>query len=403
GISKTYDLDVDSQYQAPLSKQEDSEIKKEINKLEDLRKKKDKEVYTLLEDPKISQTSKKINTINEQIMNNDEEDRYLIGQYSRAERAGTPEQIKKIEDKLDANQKEIEKLRQSKKSLIKDNPDYKKLENLEEEITKLDSGINGLDQEKKFGKLKSGIWGQVISSEDGDSKVSYSEFIEGFPVIKNTNSEYYYGEVYRFDLGYTVSGQRLSTPKIRRENVDILNLVVDSKYQTCADTQVELYSMWKLRELQKGNANSIDFKISNGETLQYKSDGTYTIWDGKKVISKQFEGDIGEGFDSWITNVQTYSNTGSLKSSLTPVSEINDLKPGDIFTLHPDPKTGYGHTVAIKEIIRIPPNDIDGKIYYKIFAGSDPATNPEIFKKLYSQDEIIDKIKNNDALALRFN
>ena len=158
--------------------------------------------------------------------------------------------------------------------------------------------------------------------------------------------------------------------------------------------------MWELEELEKGNIDSIEFQIANGKKLKYRPDGTYTIWNEntKKVESKSYKGSISGGFKDWISNVQVYSNTGSLRSSLIPITEINDLKPGDLLTLHPDPKTGYGHTKAIKEIIRIPP-DRDGKIYYRLFAGSDPAIDPEIFRDLVSQEEMIDEI-NKGAVIL---
>ena len=400
GKSKIYDLDVNSKYKSLLSKQENDEFAIKINNLENLKQKKDEEINRLINDPSVKQISNEIDKINERISKNNDEYDYLDGQLVRAERAGTQEQVVEIKEKIKKNNEEYDKLKVERNDLTKKNQDYKRLYTLKEDVRELSSEIYDLDEIKKIGKTRTGVWGQILTSENGDSQVSYSEYIEGFPVIKNTEVKNYYGEVYRPDLGYTVSGRRLPEPKTVIKDVDILDLIVDSKYQTCADTQVELHSIWELEELEKGNIDSIEFQIANGKKLKYSPDGTYTIWNAntKKVESKSYKGSISGGFKDWISNVQVYSNTGSLRSSLIPITEINDLKPGDLLTLHPDPKTGYGHTKAIREIIRIPP-DRDGKIYYKLFAGSDPAIDPEIFRDLVSQEEMIDEI-NKGAVIL---
>ena len=209
-----------------------------------------------------------------------------------------------------------------------------------------------------------GLFGKIISSQDNDPQVSYAEYIECFPVIKNAN-------VKKFGSNW-----------ISERNTDILDLKVDSKLQTCADTQIELYALWGFEELKKGNKENIKFKIGNGKTLQYNSDGTYTIWTGSDIISKSYNGNFEEGFNSWITNVEAYANSGSLKDSLIPV-EIDDLKPGDLLILNPDLETGYGHTKSVKEII-----EIKGEKYYRFFAGSDPAIDARIYSNLYSAKDL---------------
>lgn len=403
GETKNYDLDVESSFRLSLSEEEKNEMAEEIVELKKLINQKEEEHNSLLENPEIVEISGEIYELEGYLIDLEGEVDYQYGQLDRAERAGTPEQMKKIQDEIDKIFTEIDKLI-DERNLLEQNPNYKKISDIQLEIRGIRSEMYNKDYQLKLGLKKIseiGIFSEIISSRDGNTEITYSEFIEGFPVIKNADVSYYYGEVYRPDLGYTVSGVRLETPSIREMDVDILDLTVDSKYQTCADTQIDLRALYELEELLlPGRTDSIKFTIANGETLEYKSDGIYTIWDPNQneVVIKNYGENIGTNFEKWVANVQAYTNTGSLRDSLKPVSELDNLKPGDLITLHPDPTTGYGHTKGIKEILEIPPDS--GNIYYRLFGGSDPAIDPEIYDKLLSREELIYDLERRYAVIL---
>ena len=67
------------------------------------------------------------------------------------------------------------------------------------------------------------------------------------------------------------------------------------------------------------------------------------------------------------------------------------------FVIEPLPQ-GYGHTIGIKEILEIPPGS--GNIYYKRFAGSDPAQDAVIYNDLISKQELIAQLKSKQAVIL---
>jgi hypothetical protein len=399
GNTKVYDLDISSMFSVALTPEDKARIRNEMVNLKNLKKRKEEELNFLEGVPEIKKISKRIDGLTKEIRNSEEKMEYLGGQLERAERAGTPEQITVINEKIERVSDEYAKIIDTKEDLLK-NSDYKKIFIIKQDIKKINSEIEDKQYhlETGVGETEIGVFGQIIRSQDGDVKVSYSEYIEGFPVIKNTEMKYYYGEVYRPDLGYTVGGQRLAEPKVEMEDVDIFELIVDSQYQTCADTPVELRVLWELEEVKKGNRDKVSFVISNGESLEYRSDGTYTVWSEKekKVVTRKYGKNLGKGFDKWVSNVQAYTNTGSLRKVLEPVTEVNNLKPGDIITLHPDPKTGYGHTVGIKEILEIPPGT--GRIYYRTFSGFDPASDARIYPELYSQDELIKDLERGNII-----
>jgi hypothetical protein len=389
GISSTYKLDVNSRYTSPLSKQELVLIENEIHKLEDDIKINKKEIGKLQNIHSVKETSVMVEDFKSQEEGVNVKINDLIKEWQAAKKAGNMKQVAEVKDKIQLKQKELKKLRNSKYDLIDSNPDYKRLKELGEDNNMLKWDIEGLEESKKEWKKRTGVWGSILTSENGGFKGTHSEFIEGFPVLKNTDIY-----VYTFKDGKIVK-------TIRRggENMDKLNLIVDSKLQTCADTQIELFGMYKLQEMEKGNIDSIEFQIANGKKLEYKSDGTYTIWGSKKIVSKSYKGDIGNGFDNWITNVQAYSNTGSLRASTDQI-DVDDLRPGDLITLRPDSRTGYGHTKAVKEVLEIPPRS--GRIYYRLFAGSDPAIDARIYKNLVSKKEFSDMVGKKDIEFSRF-
>src|SRR3989339_728052 len=268
--------------------------------------------------------------------------------------------------------------------------------------TQSDMKINYLDSSGKLQKYnfdassaykidsekQTGYFAETLSTNNGDAQVSYSEFIEGFPVIKNTNTYYY----------YDAFGNKYKTPVLKKQNKDVLDLIVDSSRQNCATTQRELDILWRWSELEKGNIESFGCEIANGKTLSFSKE-EYSIWDQKsnQVITKKYDENLKyQQLKEFTESVQANTNTGLLAKILIPINNVNDLRPGDMIVQKLDTKTGYGHLVGIKRIIQI-----KGSTYYEIFAGSDPATEAAIYNKLYSQNELL-ALSTRNMNFLRF-
>src|SRR3989339_36253 len=246
-----------------------------------------------------------------------------------------------------------------------------------------DASKGEIDSEKQ-----TGYFAETLSANNGDAQVSYSEFIEGFPVIKNTNTYYY----------YDAFGNKYKTPVLKKQNKDVLDLIVDSSRQNCATTQRELDILWRWSELEKGNIESFGCEIANGKTLSFSKE-EYSIWDQKsnQVITKKYDENLKyQQLKEFTESVQANTNTGLLAKILIPINNVNDLRPGDMIVQKLDTKTGYGHLVGIKRIIQI-----RGSTYYEIFAGSDPATEAAIYNKLYSQNELL-ALSTRNMNFLRF-
>ena len=62
------------------------------------------------------------------------------------------------------------------------------------------------------------------------------------------------------------------------------------------------------------------------------------------------------------------------------VSNVDDVKAGDVII------GSQGHGMAIKEVLEIPPDS--GKKYIRVFAGSMPAIDPEVYRELVSFDHL---------------
>jgi len=386
---RTYDLDVESTFKYHLLEEDKEKIKEEMQELRSSKDTYSKEINKLLKKPKIASIRQQINDAHVKIASTDSNTNKLHNQLRLAYKEGDQIKIKEINEQIEKENEEINNLYTIIENLEKDS-NYEGVYTRMGKISKMEREIEVkeflLSQGEEF---RTGALSQVISSEKEGAKITYAQYIQGFPVIKNTNVREYFDN----------KGRRLREPVIFARNLDILPFNVDSAYQTCADTQIELRAMYEFEQIKNGQADSIKFEIANGETLEYNSNGIYTVWDerNKKIIRKR-ENQIGEKFGSWVSNVQAYTNTGSLRNFLKQVNNLDDLKPGDIISLHPDPKTGYGHTKAIKEILEIPPGS--GEIYYKLFAGSDPAIDARIYSTLTSQKELLQQITNNDAVLL---
>ena len=62
------------------------------------------------------------------------------------------------------------------------------------------------------------------------------------------------------------------------------------------------------------------------------------------------------------------------------VNDVDAIKAGDVII------GGRSHGMAVKEVLEIPPNS--GMKYIRVFGGSMPAIDPEIYKRLVSLEHL---------------
>lgn len=377
GKSSKYLLETNSFFRNPLNNAEKADIRLEINSLENQITKNKEELFEIIT-PEILSIEK--------IENQLEASPYIL--LKKALKDASPENLARLEPLIEQHKGKYLRLLDERAEYALFDNTFEKYKKLNKETRPLQIEFHKKISIEKFGAFKVGAFGQVLTSDNGDSQVSYAEYIEAFPVIKNTDVK-----------GYKFKNGKLDSTYVDKENTDILAgpLIPDSNFQACADTQIELRALWELEELQKGNQESIKFKISNGKQLVYNPNkGIYTIWNEgqKKIVTKRFDLNVGGNeFKEWMENIQVYSNSGSLRS-LPTIKNIDDLKPGDFITLGVNPKSGYGHTKAIKQILLI-----NGQKYYRLFAGSDPVIDARIYSGLLSESQLEDYVKNGAVIS----
>ena len=380
---KIYELDGESSTTTKFSSEEKNRISGELDILRLAKQTKEQEYVLLLQSPEDSEAVETIESIDRRINENQQKFEDVLKKTKRSQRKDNLE-IARLEGEYNILQAEREKLRNDVR--------YKKFFVLRDEIDEIDTKIKVNRKIIKRGRITNqGFFGQVIKTENGDASVSYSEYIEGFPVIKNAGSKLYYAD--------RKSKERLETPKIIMKRRDILDLPVISSLQTCADTQIKLNADWQMQQMSDGKIGAVKFKLSNDKTLEYRSDGTYTMWSTERGLVEFRDENFGESYDKWASNIMAFTSTGSLRETLVPVNDINDIRPGDVLTFEPNSQ-GYGHTAAIKDIIEIPPGS--GNIFYRRFAGSDPAIDTRIYPELFSGEDLKTNLDYFDMQIHRF-
>ena len=136
---------------------------------------------------------------------------------------------------------------------------------------------------------------------------------------------------------YTVS---LPKEKIdTRKNVDILGLPITNPYMTASGIQHYLRFQYLLRA-------GMDAR---------------SLYPGKGEASDE----------AFIQRVMKNTNTGTLTRDLCAVNNAADLRAGDIITTV---REGYGHAVGVLEVLQI-----EGNKYFKLFAGSYPASSVRVY------------------------
>ena len=202
GEKKTYDLDVDKTFFTSLTDDERKKLLEE-NKGLTLKLNQVKSAIKDLEtNPKIKKEFKKISAeldnINEKLFGEGfkkglyEQYKYQQGQLARA--LLNPEKDKQLQEStVNKIKSEMENINQNIFALIKEKGAIitgevgGKYQQLKTELDNLEAKFNGNTAKMvaDLGQEKTGAFGQIISSQNGDAKLSYQEFIEGYPLLKN--------------------------------------------------------------------------------------------------------------------------------------------------------------------------------------------------------------------------
>ncbi|MBT6774167.1 hypothetical protein HOA91_02250 [Candidatus Woesearchaeota archaeon] len=384
GEKKTYDLDVDKTFFTSLSDEERQELLEENKGLTLRFNQINSAMEELKANPEIQKVESKLDEINGKLLGTFdivsetpiaglyEEYKYQEGQLARA--LLTPNDNKQLQEiTVNDIKSKMENINQNIFALIKERDELVEGEvasayyQLRTESSTLGSKID--DNTKRIvvdlGQQKTGAFGQIISSQDGNAKLSYQEFIEGFPLLKNDYVLEFTAEVYKPKKGITVGEEILKVPIIKSSNADSLDLDILNRAQECIDTQFRL-----AYEYAKATGRNICY--NNGETCLSQFEGKE-----QKFITGWMSG---TGTKTYVNGIgKEIKNVGSWSNDIQIVNDYEDIQPGDVILRS-------GHAIGIKEVIRIPP--VTGKKYFKKFAGSQPALSAHVYDDYVSVDEL---------------
>ena len=388
GEKKTYDLDVDTKYYAHLNEEEELKLSNRNNDLDIRANLLKEQIKKIEQNPQVKDEFLKVKTelkkIREKLEGNGISERGLLGDYQyqegqreRAVRTGNEKETERIEKEMKIIKQQISNLEKKKNEIIGSDVsgEYYKLD-LELRNIKKAKDKNNEKLNSNMGVKKTGAFGQIVTSNNGDAKLSYQEYIEGHAVLKNDYTLQFTREVYKPEAGITVGGEILKSPIIYASNQDSLDLDILNGAQECIDTQFRL---------------AYEYALATGKNIFYDNGRTC-------LRSNQFEGKEQKFIEGWMssTGTKTYANgvgretrkAGSWDRDIQiiPPTHYDKIQPGDVILLD-------GHAIGIKEVIEIPPGS--GKIYFKKFAGSQPAISAHIYDRYVSIDELKrDKNKN---------
>ncbi len=259
---------------------------------------------------------------------------------------------------------------------LKNHPLYKQITSLIEEANVVQDKMDNIDRKLTSGDAgeRTGAFGQLVLSDDGTSKVSYQEYIQGFPVRKNAEALQWYKYEDKKNI-------KLKTPRVFFVNRDVLDLDV-LNLQECIDTQFRL-----AYEYAKATGRDICFYYNGRQCLRDpKYKGNSRAFLHKWMLNKGTTQRDKHGNIVYNSKVGTsgYSNAvrdGHWKDDIqvVPPSDYGNVQPGDVLLLN-------GHAKGIKEIIEIPPGS--GVKYARTFAGSQPAIDGRQYERLMRLDKI---------------
>ncbi len=380
GEKLIYDLNVDTLYVRAIGDEERKKLGEEIEKLEEEGMPLWQEKRKIFEESKESEEiyykiDDLLYKLKSRTKNLEEEQKRWEGRLKEVLPEQRHDVEKEMEERLSYITEEIIKIDKKMKEIEEQNPE---LAELAKKIFELNEEIWGKERLINYGRKTYGSFGQVLINEEGNIEVAYSEFVRGIPVIKNTDIRMpYYGV---FEGGYVSSSRSFVRNHIERGKYDVVNLAsisgfpenVISPLQQCADTQLFIRAVFEKKLYDEKIVDDIKFTLANGKE-----------WSWNEAQK------IGYSFERYIEYAMTYINSGTIMKSTEAVKNVDDIIAGDMLVYAG--KSGYGDTKAVKEI-----QLINGKKYFVIFGGSDPAQDAEIVKGLRSEKEMEDAIKDGE-------
>ncbi len=376
GEKKIYDFDVDTTFTAPLTPEQREELEEMKRPLEDrlanirakIKKLKQDNAaaYKSIKDKinaqqkihdkisvKIGKLENNIFELNERLRNTDSPDHFNIAK-----------KVKKLREELNVLYGKSDEVF-NKIYILEGDSLYGEVKRLEEEESDVVFRIDGIDRQASYdySNIKTGAFGQLVVSDDGSSKVSYQEYIQGFPIRKNAEALQWYEFI---NPNTDDKRTKRVDPFVFSGNRDVLDLDV-LPYQECIDTQFRL-------------------------AYEYaRATGTNICHSGGKVCLRdpKFAGNPRAFLNKWMINkgTATYGKAvkgGNWKNDIQviPKSNYDKVQPGDVLVLK-------GHAKGIKEIIEIPPGS--GIKYARTFAGSMPAIDGRQYPQLIRLDQLKDQ------------
>ncbi len=227
-------------------------------------------------------------------------------------------------------------------------------------------------QQEQVDQVNFGMGDLKLYEYEQQPEPAYSEFVSSYPTRKGDVNEY-------VGTGFDVR------PVIWGTDYEIVDMPVLCAEQTCADTQVALNA-----EYQRRYKDDVAFTLASGQII---------LWSGWQEDPKQYPKtnlkNYPKTWEGFLMYVFTYINTGTLRRTLQKVT-VDDLQPGDLIL-----ETGddYAHTIAIK---RIETDQKTGERLFWLFAGSDPAIDPRIYKSPISEGRIRSNIGDGFNVLRRF-
>ena len=373
GEEKVYDLDVDTQFYAPLSESAREQLSTRITQKEQELTQLQQNFQQAINDPNEQAARAPLQERLDQIRREkeriwDEETRWQ-GLLDRAPRdeASNPQQLQK---RIARYRQELAKLAartavlNEEERKIEQNPTMRELTTLGPRIAILSDEIGKLkyQRDSNHGVIKTGAFGQVIRPSGGGSGLTYEQYVSDFPIRKNTDLFRRTKEVLDESQVVTGSGQSLNIPIIQQSNADklCLDYVV---YQECIDVQIRLATEYAL----KTNTNIC---FNNGATCRIGS-GMST-----RTFMRSWMGSQGTG--SYATQVG-YNNPRDI--DVIPPTQYDNIRAGDVILLN-------GHAVGVKEVVVI-----NGQKYIRQFAGSSPAIDAHIYHSSHGGLISIDQLQ----------
>jgi poly-gamma-glutamate synthesis protein (capsule biosynthesis protein) len=166
------------------------------------------------------------------------------------------------------------------------------------------------------------------------------------------------------------------TEKGNQDNhVAVFELSVGNRdLQQCADSAMRIYAeyLWSI-----GAYDRIAFHLTNGFLMEYSKwrDGYRIEVKGNNVSwvnTQDYDATSYECFKEYLEMVFAYAGTLSLSYECTPVENINDIRPGDLFLQGGSP----GHCVMVVDIAK----NSDGELSFLLAQGYLPAQDFHVLK-----------------------